>query len=231
VVIVSVRRVSALGMLVVFSSLLLLSSCLYDSSDRCDEGQSYDGNAGLCVCTGNTIAGTKPDGSQGCVACAEHELASNDSCTCEEGYQRPTPDAPCTTVPDALGLACESDEDCADATYDTCHLLDDGSGYCTNVGCAQGECSGGYACDTVATPPYCARPPNGAGMSCASDKDCAGTEATWCDTFQSHVCYVEGCAVDGNDCPGKECCDLAVSTGGAFKKTICVDSGTCPGVD
>jgi len=224
---ISVRRTSALGILVAFSSLLGASSCLYDSSDRCDPNQVYNANAGICVCTGNTIAGTNPDGSPGCAPCAEHELASNDACVCEEGYQRPTPDGACTLVPDALGLPCQEDKDCTDATYDTCHLLDDASGYCTNVGCAAGECNGGYACDTVADPSYCARPPEGAGKSCATNDDCAGTEATWCDTFVSHVCYVEGCALDGNDCPGKECCDLSVKSGGLVKKTICVDSGTC----
>jgi hypothetical protein len=224
---VSLRRVSALGMLVAFSSLLGLSSCLYDASDRCDPKQTYDPNAGLCVCTGNTIAGTEADGSPGCVACAEHEVSNNDTCSCEEGYERPTPDAPCLSVPDALGLPCNTDQECTDATYDTCHLQDDGSGYCTNVGCQQGECTGGYACDTVATPTYCARPPDGAGKPCGSDEDCAGTEATWCETFNTHVCYVEGCALDGNDCPGKECCDLAIRSGGLVTKTICVDFGTC----
>jgi len=224
---VSVRRISALGILIGFSSLLGLSSCLYDSSDRCDAGQAFDSSAGLCVCTGNTIAGIKADGNQGCVACPEHEVASNDACVCEDGYQRPSPDGACIVVPNALGVACESDQDCADAVYDACHLLDDGSGYCTNLGCAEGECAGGYACDTVATPSYCARPPVGAGKSCASDDDCAGTEATWCETFMTHVCYVEGCALDGNDCPGKECCDLSVASFGTIQKTICVDPGTC----
>jgi len=228
---VSVRRISAVGMLVAFSSLLGLSSCLYDSSDRCDDGQAFDSKAGLCVCTGNTIAGTTEKGNPACVACPEHEVASNDACVCEDGYQRPTPEAACMIVPDALGLACQSDQDCTDETYDTCHLLDDDSGYCTNTGCAAGECTGGYACDTVATPSYCARPPDGAGKSCADQEDCAGTEATFCETYVTHVCYVEGCALDGNDCPGKECCDLAISSGGVVRKTICVDSGTCKGVD
>jgi len=228
---VSARRISALGMLVAFSSLLGVSSCLYDSSDRCDPKQVYDSKAGICVCTGNTVAGTNPDGSPGCAPCAEHEVASNDTCVCEEGYQRPTPEGACTLVPDALGLACQSDQDCTDAVYNSCHLLSDGSGYCTNLDCAPGDCNGGYACDTSATPSYCARPPVGAGKSCGSDSDCAGTEATWCDTFVSHVCYVEGCALGGNDCPGNECCDLAVASGGLLKKTICVAPGTCKGVD
>jgi len=210
---VSVRRISALGMLVAFSSLLGLSSCLYDSGDRCDPGQAYNADAGLCVCSGDTIAGTKPDGSQGCVPCPEGQVARDDACV-SEGSQ---------------GQACESDEDCTDATFDTCHLLDDGAGYCTNVGCAANECMGGYACDTVAMPTYCARPPDGAGKSCASDADCAGTEATWCDIYQSHVCYVQGCDLSGNDCPGKECCDLGVASGGLLKKTICVDTGSCKG--
>ncbi len=132
---VSVRGISALGMLIAFSSLLGLSSCLYDSSDRCDKGQAYDANAGLCVCTGHSTPGTTESGSQGCV--------------CEEGYQRPTPDAECEAAPDALGRACQSDQDCNDATYDSCHVLEDGSGYCTNEGCAKDECAGGNACDTV----------------------------------------------------------------------------------
>ncbi len=225
---VSVRRISALRMLVAFSSLLGLSSCLYDAGDRCDPGQTYNAAAGLCVCTGNTIAGTKPDGRQGCVACAEHEVASDDACVCEAGFQRPSAGAACT---DAQGLPCASDTDCTDATFNSCHLQDDASGYCTNLYCAAGECANSFVCDTVAMPTYCARPPVGAGKSCTSQTDCAGTEATWCDTLESHVCYVEGCTLGGNDCPGKECCDLAVASGGLVKKTICVDPGTCKGVD
>jgi len=212
---VSVRRISALGMLVAFSSLLGLSSCLYDSGDRCDPGQTYNADAGLCVCAGDTIAGTKPDGSQGCVPCPEGQVASNDACV-SGGTQ---------------GQACESDENCTDATFNTCHKLDDGAGYCTNVDCAANECTGGYACDTVAVPSYCARPPDGAGKSCTTDADCAGTEATWCDIYESHVCYVQGCELGANDCPGKECCDLGVASGGLLKKTICVDNGSCKGVD
>jgi len=226
---ISVRRISALGMLVSLLSLLGLSSCLYESSERCDSDQVYDSSVGLCVCTGNTVPGNNPDGSPGCVPCGEHELSSHDACVCEEGYERPSADGDCVLVPDAQGLACQSDADCTDATYDTCHLLDDGSGYCTNVGCAVGECSGGYACDTEATPSYCARPPTGAGMPCGSDDDCVGPEATWCDTFRTHVCYVQGCSLTGNDCPGRECCDLAVASGGFIKNTICVDLGSCPG--
>ena len=226
---VSLRRFSALGILVVLSSSLGVSSCLYDSGERCDSDQVYDATAGVCVCTGNTIPGTNADGSPGCVPCGEHELSSHDTCVCEEGYERPAAGGACALPPEAQGLACESDADCTDATFDTCHLDDGGSGYCTNVGCASGECSGGYACDTVATPSYCARPPSGAGQACATDADCAGTEATFCESVITHVCYVEGCALDGNDCPGKECCDLSVPTGGAIKKTICVDLGKCPG--
>lgn len=219
------RRVSALGMLFSFSSLLGVSSCLYDSSDRCDAGQVFNADAGLCVCdkTQNLIAG-----EHGCVACLENEVADNDACSCAEGYKRPAPGAACAIVPEALGAACTKDADCTDATYATCHLVGDGTGYCTNTGCtANEECSAGYACEMAEDPAYCKRPPVGEGMKCGSDADCASTEATFCEYVQTKICFVE-CTLGGNDCfPGKECCDLTASSLGLYKRQICVDSGSC----
>jgi hypothetical protein len=210
--------------LLAFASLGGVSSCLFDSGNRCDEGQKFDSAAGLCVCdeTLNKIAG-----DHGCVSCGEHEVAANDACGCETGYVRT--DGKCQLVPEALGAACTGDAECADATYGTCHILADRTGYCTNAECtSDADCSGGYACNLTATPSYCERPPAGAGMSCGSDADCAGTAATFCETFQTHVCYVEGCSLTENDCfPGKECCDLTAQSFGTIKKQICVDAGTC----
>jgi hypothetical protein len=201
------------------------SSCLYQAGERCDPGQTYDADAGLCVCAGNTVAA-----EHGCIACAEHELALNGVCGCAKGYVRPTPDAACAIVPDALGATCQVDQDCADSTFNTCQLAGDGGGYCTSVGCAaNSDCTAGYGCNLAATPSYCQRPPDGAGKSCASDADCAGTAATFCETFNSHICYVEGCSLTSNDCfPGEECCDLTGPSFGVFKKQICVDAGSCP---
>jgi hypothetical protein len=219
------RHVSVLFAALALASLGGVSSCLYDSAHRCEAGQIFDSAAGLCVCdkAANMIAGER-----GCVACGEHELAQNDACSCLDGYVRPTSSAACTLVPNALGNACQHDADCTDATYNTCHVLGDATGYCTSVGCSLTDdpCSGGYACNTTATPGYCQRPPSGVGQSCASDADCAGTDATFCEYLQGKICYVEGCSLTKNDCfPGQVCCDLTGPSFGIYKKQIC--AATC----
>jgi len=219
------RQASALCLLVGLSSLLSVSSCLYDSSNRCDTGQKFDSDAGLCVCDAeqNLVAG-----EMGCVACAENEVAANDACSCAPGFTRVAAGSPCTDVPPGLGADCTKDADCVEALFPTCHKAGD-SGYCTSTGCsATSDCFGGYACDTSAETPFCLRPPIGSGMSCSSDDDCAGTEATYCETFKTHVCYVRDCSLTQNDCfPGKECCDLTKKSLGLFKFGICVDVDTC----
>jgi hypothetical protein len=222
-----VSRFWAVGMLLGFVSLGGASSCLFHAGDRCDPGQNYDAQAGLCVCDAsqNLVAG-----DHGCVACGEHEVAGNDVCSCADGYQRPSAGAVCAVIPEALGAACASDTDCADKTYDTCHIVTDGASYCTNVGCkSNDDCTGGYACNTSAKASYCERPPSGDGQSCSSDDDCEGTEATYCEIYDTHVCHVQGCSLAPNDCfPGQDCCDLSVASGGIVTKLICVAAGTCP---
>ncbi len=222
----STRRASALGILWALSGLLGVTSCLYDPDHRCDSGQRFDTDADLCVCDDqqNMVAG-----DLGCVQCAEHEVAANDVCSCAPGYTRPSAGAACTDFPPALGTPCEGDRDCPDATYNTCHLSNGNSGYCTN-GCTDNAgCLGGYACDTAADAGYCLRPPSGQGQSCSTDADCAGTEATWCESFVSHACFVQGCSLTKNDCfPGKVCCDISKKSLGTMTNPICVDDGTCP---
>jgi hypothetical protein len=125
-----------------------------------------------------------------------------------------------------LGTPCSTDAPCEDPAYDACEVGADGSGYCTTTGCTSSEdCTGGYACNLSETPSYCQRPPAGAGMSCASDADCAGTEATYCDAFMQHACLVQGCNVTVNDCfAGTECCDLSMY---GVPEPICVPAGAC----
>ena len=220
------RRAPALGMLFVFMGLLGATSCLYDSGNRCDPGQRFDSSAGLCVCD---EAQNKIAGEHGCVPCGANEVAQNDACSCAPGFTRPSTGAACTDFPPALGTDCAKDADCPDSTYDTCHIVSEGSGYCTNACTDSSACAGGYACDAAATPSYCKRPPVGQGKSCASDTDCQGTEATWCESFNTHVCFVQGCSLTKNDCfPGKECCDISAASLGLMKNPICVDTGTCP---
>lgn len=218
------RRASALGMLVGFLGSLGVTSCLYDPAARCDSNQRFDSAADLCVCD---AAQNLVTGDTGCVPCAEHEVAQNDVCSCAPGFTRPSDGGACTDSPPALGAPCAKDADCSDATFDTCHSVDGGSGYCTNACADSSVCAGGYACDTTATPSYCRRPPLGQGKSCDSDLDCAGSEATWCESFVTHLCLVQNCSLTKNDCfPGKECCDI--SSFGVMPNPICVDTGTCP---
>jgi hypothetical protein len=53
--------------------------------------------------------------------------------------------------------------------------------------------------------------PEGLGRSCTANDDCAGTDATFCDTLITGGCLLEGCALGGSDCPaGYECQDLSM---------------------
>jgi len=228
----SLRRISAAWGLFAFVGLGGASGCLYDSSNRCDPGQTYDSEAGLCVCAGNTITGDR-----GCVACGAHqhrpsapdagELAP-DMCVCDDGYQQMTSGGECVIVPQGLGDPCKTDDDCsAKGAFTTCQMSAVG-GYCTNTGCASNDdCAGGYACNTASTPAYCQRPPVGQGMACTSSTDCAGTEAPYCLTIMANICFVE-CTPTGNECfSGYQCCDLNKLSGGLIPKQLCVPDGTC----
>lgn len=221
-------RPRAVSWILTLMSTACVSACVYDSSDRCDADQRYDPPSGLCVITCDEAANRIP-GERGCVACGEHEQAEHGVCNCVQGYRRPGAGAACAAVPEALGAACLKDQDCVDGSFGSCHLLDDGTGYCTSEGCTQSsDCSAGYGCNSKASPAFCQRPPRGAGASCSSDVDCAGTEATFCESFQSRACFVEGCSLTVDDCfPGQECCDLTGPSFGLYKKQICVDRGSC----
>jgi hypothetical protein len=147
----------------------------------------------------------------GCVPCAEHEVPGTDGCVCEAGYSRSLDNMSCEPAPEALGTDCGPNAPCMDSTFNHCQPTTEGGGYCTNTGCADSdECSGGYACDSSVTPPICRRPPIGLGKPCDSAEDCAGGEATFCDTFQSHQCMVSNCTFEPDNCfPGWTCTDLS----------------------
>jgi hypothetical protein len=62
-------------------------------------------------------------------------------------------------------------------------------------------------------------------MACETPDDCAGTEATFCDSFMTHSCQVQGCQVDPNDCfAGFECCDLSAF---GLPEPLCIPTGAC----
>ena len=221
----SLPRISAACLLLSFVGAGGASGCLYDSSNRCDPGQSYDPGSGLCICAAgsNTITG-----DHGCTPCGDHEVAANDACTCDVGYQRSGGSGPCVIVPTGLGDPCTADADCTvNALFATCQMTANG-GYCTNINCASDDdCTGGYACNSGSDPAFCQRPPTGQDMPCTAQSDCAGKEASYCLTIQAQACFVE-CTVGGNECfSGRECCDLDKLSSHLIPKQLCVPTGTC----
>jgi hypothetical protein len=219
----SLRRISAAGLLFSLVGLGGLSSCLYNSKDRCDPGETFDPGSGLCICAGNTIAG-----DHSCTPCGENEVASDaGTCDCAPGFARANASAACMK---GLGNPCSADADCTDPVYNSCHIDSGTTGYCTNLNCAtNADCTSGYGCNTKTPPAYCEQPPTGAGMKCMTDADCAGTQATYCENHMSFTCFVQ-CSLTAGDCfPGQECCDLGPLSFGLVNKQICVDMGTCGG--
>ena len=199
----------------------LPTACVYDADERCSPGQVLSSDT-ACVCAeGSAFT------PQGCVPCAENEVPGTNGCVCADGLARPTPDAACQALPPALGAECDAaSAPCTDPRYDYCQPVSGQSGYCTRAGCtSSAECEGGYACNTTASPPYCQRPPLGADQPCQTPADCAGTEATWCDTVVTSTCLVAGCSVAEQDCfGGMQCCDFALF---GVPQPLCVAPGGC----
>lgn len=76
-------------------ALLLASSCIYDSADRCGDDMRYDSARKACVCVENAII---VDG--GCRACAPDEVAVNNKCVCPGGEMKDE-DNVCVACPPA----------------------------------------------------------------------------------------------------------------------------------
>jgi hypothetical protein len=200
------------------------SACVYDASDRCGPNQVMYEDL-RCVCDEFSVPT-----ATGCERCASDEVPGPMGCACKEpGYVKPAAGGVCEAPPPppmGLGAACDATTPCADPGFTHCEAGADGSGYCTKTDCAAPEdCTDGYACDLSVTPSVCRRPPAGLGMSCTADADCAGTEATYCDTFQSHSCLVQGCSVAPDNCfTGWDCCDLKAF---GVPQPICIPEGAC----
>lgn len=196
----------------------LPAGCVYDESDRCSPGQELL-EPGYCACLPGSVLAP-----QGCVACGENEVVAGSECACADGYSRPAAGGACVETPSGLGAAC-SGATCADPAFPVCATGSDGSGYCTKPCAAAEDCEGGYVCDTAATPAYCQRPPVGAGKACTGDADCAGGEATLCESFMLRQCVVRDCSPAAQDCfSGYRCCDF---TSFGAPATMCLPSGAC----
>ena len=209
----SLPRVSLLAL--VASFLASGAGCLYDPEDRCGDRQHLD-DGDTCVCDAGAIA---VDGR--CQPCPDGEIVAGAVCACAPGTVRDPATKACVVPPTGQGAACAAATPCETAEDPRCTA----DGYCSRDCSVSADCVGGYACDLAAEVPYCVRPPSGQQQPCASNADCAGLEASYCETTVGHVCLVPGCAVGGDDCfIGWSCCDLT----GFLGTTLCLPEGQCP---
>jgi hypothetical protein len=206
-------------------------ACVYDPNHRCDANQVLA--AGTCICDNN--AGYA-NSSNGCVLCGTHQVPGESGCVCASGYAQQSNDGPCEPVPETLGTVCDTSNSpaCADAKVNYCFATSGTTGYCTSSGCStNGDCTGGYICNTSASPSYCRRPPTGVGEACATSDDCANYEANFCDAMQQK-CLMAGCKTSPDDCfPGYACCPLSTMGGSlpggpASLPNVCMSTGSCP---
>lgn len=210
------------ALLIAAAGSVALLACTFDPDDRCGVGQAIYGDNVRCVCPPGSVALGRE-----CVTCGENEIPGPTSCVCNVGFYRPAPGQACEPAPQGLGAACDTvSMPCAGEPYSHCEVVSGTSGYCTSTGCAASDqCTDGYGCDLAVTPSICRRPPLGLFMPCASDADCAGTEATHCDVFFSKTCLQQGCTFAPDSCfVGTECCDLSQF---GITQPLCIVDGYC----
>lgn len=195
---------------------VVLSACVYDGDNRCGPHQVLL-SADRCGCEEGFVPGTA-----GCVACGNHEQATNGQCLCVDGYARPEQGAACAPIPETLGVACDTETSpCPDGKYSLCHVTDGTSGYCTSACSDTTVCDGGYRCHDAGADGFCRRPPVGYLDDCDRDADCTG-EASFCETIRTHQCLVPCAAGKTAGCfEGEVCCDFAIF------RPICVPNDAC----
>lgn len=195
-------------------------ACTFDPDDRCGPHQVVYGNNARCVCEPGAVLTDK-----GCEPCGAHQVPGTSGCVCEAGYTQAPGATECTETPMGLGDPCDpAHPACNNPKYPLCYAPATGTPYCTSTDC-NNDCEGGYACDQAVTPSVCLRPPTGFLKPCKADADCAGTEASYCDTYQSHSCLVQGCTLSPDNCfVGWECCDLSAF---GVPQPLCIPDGAC----
>jgi hypothetical protein len=203
----------------------LLTGCLYDEDKRCPAGYVFGESLKACVCPPGAVAAD----AGGCMTCGANEVAEGALCKCKSGTSRNAQGA-CEADSTGAGAACAPGaSSCANPASPHCAPAPAGGGmgYCTSKGCkSHADCTAGWSCTTWETEPYCRRPPTGLGKTCGAAADCAGLDASYCESFQAKTCMVAGCTVSPDTCGvGMACCDL---TKVGLPTTLCVPAGSCP---
>jgi hypothetical protein len=203
---------------------LVSAGCLYDPDDRCGPYQVLNG-AEQCVCEPGRVLRDRD-----CELCPENEQEVDGVCECVDGYSRPVEGQACApAVEGGLGTRCSASQPCTDPIFGTCQAGGSAGDYCTRRGCTgDDECGTGFACNLLAEPSFCQRAPSGLGLMCSSQDDCAGSDASFCDTFISNACLVPNCSLEAPDCfAGWECCDISSVPIPGIPKSVCVPIGEC----
>jgi hypothetical protein len=194
--------------------LVAAAGCVYDASDRCGPNMIFVAKLEACLCADNAIVE-----DLGCKACEPDEVVIAGACGCAPGSAKSADDV-CERIA-GLGDACASAGDCTNPAYAYCAPGVAGS-TCTSTCDDDAGCGDAYTCATWEPQPYC-RQFVGLGMSCTSSADCAATDATFCDTYQSHTCIVAGCSLDNGACPrGTMCCDFSQYGFGTLCAAACL---------
>lgn len=202
------------------------AGCLLED-ERCGPYQveQRQDNVALCVCADNAVP---REDNHACTPCAEHEIAQGGSCVCETGFVRTAIDQPCEQS--AIGAECGDGQECPDA-YPYCFTSSAPVGYCTSAGCEHNsDCPGNWTCEREGSERICEPLPSGLNQHCTTDDDCAGSEATFCERFQTNTCMQQNCATGATRCPNEwGCCDYTRLLG----VSLClqpdqVSAGECP---
>jgi hypothetical protein len=201
------------------------AGCQYDEDKRCPAGYVYGDVLRACVCPPGAVA---VDGGT-CMSCGANEEAEGGVCKCKPGTTR-NAQGVCELDATGAGADCAPGaSSCANPAAPHCAAAPagGGKGYCTSKGCkSHAECQAGWSCTTWEAEPYCRRPPTGLGKTCGAPADCAGLDASYCESFQAKTCMVSGCTVSPDNCGvGLACCDLSKL---GLPITLCVPPGSCP---
>lgn len=211
-------------------ALVLLSAsaagCIL-TNDKCDAHQvEVPGDYAICVCEENAAPNSS---GAGCTPCGENEVVKDRVCTCQAGFVRASGTGICTAS--AIGASCSS-APCS-AEFPFCYGEGTPAAYCTRRDCASNaDCPESWSCENSAGTRYCRKAPSGLGVSCTSSPDCAAYEASYCEAFQSHTCFIQGCAVGTATCPNEWlCCDYALLVNSPLSTCIPpaqAAGGVCP---
>jgi hypothetical protein len=151
--------------------------------------------------------------------CGTSRVLREGTCVCKPGTQEANGSCAAAPPERGLGSACSASEHpCTEDDYPGCHILANGDGYCTSVGCGASEdCPEGYFCDSGADPSYCKRVPTGQAAACESSEDCQAFDANYCAMASFGSFCVERDCSPTSCSPGYSCQDFSAIVPGIPK--------------